>query len=146
MATEAETSLHFKFNRIGHGMRRLMDERLARYEITGPQARVLGYIGRHQHDDPPLCQKDLEIALELKGSSITSLLQGLDRKGFIARTVDPNDERRKVLTLLPKGRALIVEFDEVFREIEERIARGLTPEQRREFQHTLDLIARNLAD
>ena len=90
------------------------------------------------------CQKDIEEAFQLKGSSITSLLQGLERKGFIIRRPDPSDERRKFVTVLSKGLELMSEFETVFHEIDEKMVQGLTAEQQQTLVQELELMAHNL--
>ena len=88
--------------------------------------------------------KDIEIAMGIKGSSVTSLLKGLERKGFIVRNTGALDGRTKELSLTFKGQSLVDTFDEVFRETEEKITRGMTEEQKNTFLQLLQMVIRNL--
>jgi len=45
-------------------------------------------------------------ALDLESSTLTPLLKRLETQGLVARTRDPEDERRVVVTLTPAGVAL----------------------------------------
>jgi DNA-binding MarR family transcriptional regulator len=45
-------------------------------------------------------------ALDLESSTLTPLLKRLESQGLVARTRDPEDERRVVITLTPAGDAL----------------------------------------
>jgi DNA-binding MarR family transcriptional regulator len=45
-------------------------------------------------------------ALDLESSTLTPLLKRLEAQGLIARTRDPEDERRVIITLTPAGAAL----------------------------------------
>jgi DNA-binding MarR family transcriptional regulator len=45
-------------------------------------------------------------ALDLESSTLTPLLKRLETQGLVARTRDPEDERRVVITLTPAGDAL----------------------------------------
>ena len=45
-------------------------------------------------------------ALDLESSTLTPLLKRLESQGLVARTRDPEDERRVVVTLTPAGAAL----------------------------------------
>jgi DNA-binding MarR family transcriptional regulator len=130
---------------IGQRTKHLMDQRLLPYDITPQQARIIGFVCFKQREGTIVNQKDIEEAFELKGSSITSLLQGLQRKNFITRRSDPDDERRKIVTVLPKAEALMSDFEAVFREIDERMMQGITPEQQQLLVRTLEQMARNLA-
>ncbi len=130
---------------IGQRTKHQMDQRLLPYDITPQQARIVGFVCSRQREGTIVCQKDIEEAFELKGSSITSLLQGLQRKNFIARRPDPDDERRKIVTVLPKAEELMSEFEVAFREIDERMMQGITPEQQQLLIQALEQMARNLA-
>jgi MarR family transcriptional regulator, repressor for mepA len=130
---------------IGQRTKHLMDQRLLPYDITPQQARIIGFVCFKQREGIIVNQKDIEEAFELKGSSITSLLQGLQRKNFIARRSDPDDERRKIVTVLPKAEALVSDFEVVFREIDERMMQGITPEQQQLLAQALEQMVRNLA-
>jgi len=130
---------------ISQRTKHLMDQRLLPYDITPQQARIVGFVCSRQREGTIVCQKDIEEAFELKGSSITSLLQGLQRKNFIARRPDPDDERRKIVTVLPKAEELMSDFENVFHEIDERMMRGITPEQQQLVAQALEQMVRNLA-
>ena len=129
---------------IGQRTKHLLHGRLLPYDITPQQARIIGFVCSEQREGKIICQKDIEEAFELKGSSITSLLQGLERKGFITRRPDPSDERRKIVIVLPKGERLMNDFETAFREIDEKMLQGLTPEQQQSLVDTLKLLADNL--
>lgn len=134
----------FYIRSIGHNIKRILDERLIPYDITNQQARIVGFISDNQIKGKNISQKDIELAMGLKGSSITSLMQGLERKGFILRTSSAHDARTKELILTDKGQALIDEFNEVFIETEERITHGMTEEQRETFLQMLQHVNKNV--
>jgi len=129
---------------IGQRMKQLLNERLLPYDITSQQSRIIGFVCSEQRQGKVIYQKDIEEAFELKGSSITSLLQGLERKGFITRRPDASDERRKFVTVLPKGQQLMSEFETAFREMDEKMVQGLTPEQQQALVEALEMMAHNL--
>lgn len=134
----------FYIRSIGHNIKRILDERLIPYDITNQQARIVGYISGNQKNGNNISQKDIEIAMGLKGSSITSLVQGLERKGFIIRSSSAYDARIKELSLTSKGQELINEFNEVFNETEERITLDMTEDQREIFLKMLQLVNKNV--
>lgn len=134
----------FYLRSIVHNIKLIMDERLVPYGITNQQARLVGHIGANQEDGNNICQKDIEIEMGLKGSSVTSLLQGLERKRFILRSSSVSDGRAKELSLTPKGESLINEFNEIFYETENRMLHGMTEEQKKLFIYLLQLVAENV--
>ena len=129
---------------IGQRMKQLLNERLLPYNITSQQSRIIGFVCSEQRQGKVIYQKDIEEAFELKGSSITSLLQGLERKGFITRHPDASDERRKFVTVLPKGQELMSDFETAFHEMDEKMMQGFTPEQQQALVEALELMASNL--
>jgi DNA-binding MarR family transcriptional regulator len=129
---------------VGQRMKQLLNERLLPYDITPQQARIVGFVGTHQERGRAIYQKDIEEDFELSGPSITSLLQGLERKGFITRRPDPSDERRKQVIVLAKGLDLLRDFEAVFQQIDQKLVQTLTAEQQQTLLHALERIASNL--
>jgi DNA-binding MarR family transcriptional regulator len=129
---------------IGQRMKQLLNERLLPYDITSQQSRIIGFVCTKQREGKDVSQKDIEEAFGLKGSSVTSLLQGLERKSFITRRSDPTDERRKFVTVLPKGQELMSDFETAFQEMDEKMMQGVTSEQQQALVKTLELMVSNL--
>jgi len=118
------------FRRIGMAARARLDAHLQPYGLSAQQGRIIGLIHSASGDDRPVVQLDIQIELGITGASTTSLLQGLERKGYITRRVSAADARAKELTITEKGRQLVDEFDNVFRDVEERLVAGLTADER----------------
>jgi DNA-binding MarR family transcriptional regulator len=68
--------------------------------VTGQQRLVVRIVGRF----PGLPAGQLARLLHLHPSSLTGLLQRLDRLGLVKGTTDPADRRRLLLQLTQKGR------------------------------------------
>jgi MarR family transcriptional regulator, repressor for mepA len=144
MANPIESGFLVHFSYIAHQSRLLLHEKLSAYDLTPQQARIVGFIGTEQEEGKIVYQKDVEDALQLKRSSITSLLQGLEQKDFILRYTDPEKENRKVLKLLPKGQALIRDSQAAFHDIDEQLVKGLTAEQQHTLSQLLSHLVRNI--
>jgi MarR family transcriptional regulator, repressor for mepA len=121
-----------------------VNSHLVPYEMTGPQGRLLGYLYEQEVAGISVRQVDLEEKLGLTGSSITSLLQGLEAKGFILRRMSAADNRAKELFVTEKGHGLIAEFEHVFHSAEERLLSGFSPEERGFFIALLRKALRNI--
>ncbi len=129
---------------LGRRSKSMLDDLLLPYNITTQQARIIGFVCSEQREGKVICQKDIEEAFELRGSSITSLLQGLERKNFIRRHSDPSDERRKIVDVLLKGQELMSNFEKAFHDIDQQMVRNLSTEQKQTLLHTLEQMAHNL--
>jgi DNA-binding MarR family transcriptional regulator len=73
-----------------------------RHGITMPQRLVLRLIG---HGDDPT-SGHLAAALHLHPSTLTGILQRLERRGLVERRGHPEDGRRRVFRLTATGRRL----------------------------------------
>jgi DNA-binding MarR family transcriptional regulator len=142
-AIEHKYPYQFFLRQSIHKIKRHTDNKLVQYGLTNQQARVVGFIGEKQDEGITVYQRDIESFMAVTGASVSSLLQGLEKKGFIKRVRSIADDRTKELTLTPKGRELIVTFDYVFNEIENKIVQGMTVEQKKLFLALLKMVINN---
>ncbi|QSF45039.1 MarR family winged helix-turn-helix transcriptional regulator [Paenibacillus tianjinensis] len=120
---------------IGMKIRGMANARLSELGLNTQQGQMMGYIFENQ--DKGVIQKDLADHFNRTGASITSMLQGLEKKGYIKREIPKENERQKRIYLLQKGADLVEEFDEIFMEVENSITRGLTEEESETFMKLL---------
>ena len=73
-----------------------------RFGITGPQRFALRVIGR----EPEVSAGRLAGILKVHPSTLTGILQRIERRGLLLRQVDQGDRRRVRLELTPSGRAV----------------------------------------
>lgn len=88
-----ETPVSNLFRSIMNKARWDSERKLKELEVTPQQARAIAYI--IDHEERGLIQKDLADAFQRRGASITSLLQGLESRGYIERRIPANNERQK---------------------------------------------------
>lgn len=106
----------------------IADKKINELGLNSQQGRMIGYI--YEHQDEGIIQKDLADAFQRRGASITSMLQGLEKKGYIERRIPKDNERQKNIYVLPKGVALINDFNKTFSEVEESITKNLSKEEK----------------
>jgi DNA-binding MarR family transcriptional regulator len=70
--------------------------------LTGPQRLVVRIIGSH----PGISAGAVAEILDLHPSTLTEIFCELEKRSVVHRTADPQDRRRAVLRLTPKGRRL----------------------------------------
>lgn len=143
-ANEPEYPFHFYLRNATHRIRLFVDGKVTAYGVTGQQARVIGFIGEQQERGLIVNQKGIEEEFRITGASVTSLLQGLERKGFIKRKRSASDDRIKEISLTAKGRELIEEANSFFSEAEGKIVQGMTSEQKETFLKLLQMVNKNL--
>lgn len=81
---------------------RRIDKEAAKYGITGVQARILGFV-YHNYTKKDIFQKDIEEEFDIRRSSVTSVLQLMEKNGYIQRVSVSEDARLKKIMLTEKG-------------------------------------------
>lgn len=119
-----------------------MEQRVKDMGISSQQGRMISYIAHNE--DKGLIQKDLAEVFQRRGASITSMLQGLEKKGYIERRIPENNERQKNIYVLPKGRALIDETNAAFYAAEQELVHALNDEEVQQLTELLRKIDRSL--
>ena len=69
--------------------------------FTATNAKVVGYL--LMNDERDIFQKDIEETLQLRRSTVSTLLQGMEKKGFITRESVAYDARVKKIGLTQKA-------------------------------------------
>ena len=118
------------------------DEKVKKLGLNSQQGRMIGYI--YEHQDIGIIQKDLARAFQRTEASITSMLQGLEKKGYIERRIPKENERQKNIHVLPKGAELIEDFNKLVVEAEENIIANLTEQEKETLLALLLKVDRNL--
>lgn len=88
----------------------------------------------------PLSVGDLCARLDMETGTLTPLLKRLETAGVVTRTRDVSDERRVLVDLTPRGRAMEGELRGITDKI--RVACQLTVGGLEELRRTLDSLAR----
>lgn len=115
----------YLFRIISLKLKNKADKSISELDINSQQGRTIGFIDAHEG----IIQRDLSEFFGLRDASTTSLLQGLERKGYIERRILKENEREKRLYLMPKGRELVTQVNEKFVDVEQEIRSHLTDEE-----------------
>ena len=90
-------------------LKRKTDRLASDYDLTSVQFIVMEliYLTPANQD---LFQRDLEATLDVRRSTISSVLGLLEKKGYVRRESVCSDARLKKLALTPSGEAMYLEF------------------------------------
>src|SRR3954469_21497698 len=113
-------------------MRRLRDAHTAQ-NLMPRQFQLLGLLADHG----PMGQRELGRAMATDPSILVTLLNPLEADGFLARTRDPSDRRRHVVTLTAEGKRHLDRAADAQRRAEDAIFAGLSDEQRAQLRDVL---------
>lgn len=130
----------YLFRVITIKMKNKSDKSLSEFGLTSQQGHTIGYISSNEG----IIQKDLADFFNKRDATMTSMLQGLEKKGFIERRIPENNEREKRVYLMPKGKELIESFDKKFQEIENDVTKSLTDDEIQTLLRLLTKINNNL--
>ncbi|MDT5318271.1 MAG: hypothetical protein QOD88_793, partial [Mycobacterium sp.] len=84
-------------------------------------------------------------ALVVDPSTVTKMLQRLQRAGKVTRTTDPADRRAVLVEATESGSALRPEIEAAWKTLEDRTVAGLDPAERAELQPLLEKVAINFS-
>lgn len=106
-------------------LRRQLDEKLKATGLTHAQWNALTVI----HHFSGITPSELENILLVERPSITSLINGMEKRGWVIRREHPQDARYKQLFLTETGERLADETGSFTHEIENRVKEGMTEEE-----------------
>ena len=109
-------------------------------ELSHAQSFVLGYLVRN----PGAIQRDIAQVSRTSAASVSSLLQGLERRDLVERRTDDGDERSKRVYATPAGIELIDGFDTAMAAANETILAPLTQAERASLHALLTKITAEL--
>lgn len=140
---EKNLDIGYMITNISYGIRQYFGNLFAEYDVTYPQSRVLtrlfSKLGKGDVN-----QRDLEYALGIKASSVSSLVRNLEQKGLITCERLPQDTRNKRILLTEKGMQLRDCLEKARNQAENALVEGLTEEQLTVFRVCLAQVMQNL--
>ena len=140
-----QKSISFYIRRLDNLVRHRMDQSQAKASmdnITGLHGFLVGYLYHHQ--DKPVYQRDLERDLKMCRSTITAVLQLMEKNGLIVRTGVPDDARKKQIHLTDRARTLAADFQREIHETERLMEEGIREDDLRVFQTVIHQMIENL--
>jgi len=88
---------------LDHALQKRSKGMAARHGVTGPQRLALRIVSRA----PDVSAGDLAATLKIHPSTLTGVLQRLERRRLVTRRLDRGDRRRQRIALSPRGRAVM---------------------------------------
>ena len=132
-------------NQSARVIRRALDARISGVnpDLSGVRGMVLGDIVRANRSGRDVYQRDIEQWFNIRRSSVTALLQGMEQDGFITRCAVEKDARVKRLVATDKGRACQVQIEACSAQLEENLQTGIDPQQAAVARAVLEQTLRN---
>lgn len=113
--------------------------------LTDTQSRVLQYIWE-QSRNREVFQKDIEDEFGIRRSSVTQIIQLMERDGLIVRESVQRDARLKKLVLTEKANQIQKTMQGKIWEMETELEKNISPEEKEILLNLLYRISKNLAE
>ena len=146
MKNKNKLKLGLDISKIHHIISRKMDASVINAiddNLTISQAYVIDFISI-EGKDKEIFQKDLEREFDLKRSSISLMLNNMEKSDLIERVPVTEDARLKKIVLTQKSIKLYEKISNAIDSIENKLSEDITPEEIKVFQSVLDKIRNNL--
>ncbi len=137
------TNLGGLIHKVAHKMKREIDHANQKLGVSGVQGRIIGYV-RCESKNRDVFQKDIEEHFELRGSSVTSTLQNLEKMGFIVRESIPTDQRLKSIVLTKKALDIHNQITKNIEQVEKEAFSSINKEEEQLLSDLLKRILNNI--
>lgn len=138
---EAAAPLGHLLYRVARAHRLAAGNLLRQVGLFPGQEIMLSYLAEHGSQR----QSSLVLALSIDPSTVTKMLQRLQRAGLVARRPCPDDGRVSLVSITEEGRALTASIVDCWTELEARTTAGMTEPQKRQLAELLGRVEDNLA-
>ena len=112
------------------------------YGLTGMQFAIVSYIAK-ESVERDVFQKDLEQKFDIRKSTVTGILNTMERDGLLLRETVPYDARLRKMILTDKALQAKQNTEQVIDSVESQLSKGLTEEEITTFLSILEKISKN---
>ena len=123
--------LGFRIRSVWQQVKRLMNRHLTEnnsYGLTGMQFAIVSYLAK-ESAERDVFQKDLEQKFDIRKSTVTGILNTMERDGLLLRETVPYDARLRKMILTDKALQAKQNTEQVIDSVESQLSKGLTEEE-----------------
>lgn len=111
-------------------------------ELTAMHSWILGFL--YKNKEKEIFQKDIEAEFSIGRSTVTNILQLMEKKNYIQREPVEQDARLKKITMTPKGIEMHMNTRKMLNNLEAQMAEGISEEDLKTFFAVLRKVKSNL--
>ena len=142
MNQSRKNDIIFLIKYLGKLLDKDLDTRLAEYDLTGQQGRILFYIAKRTNiDQEEVHQNDIEQEYHLSKSTVSGLVKRMEKKGVISIE---KQHPYAVLKPTDKGVCIIHKLREHRNEVVEQLMKDLDEKQQEELCEKLNKLIENM--
>ena len=128
---------------VSRQLKRNMDETLSKYNVTGVQSMVIGYIYKKSKKGEVFA-KDIEEEFDMRKATVAGIIQLMETNGLIERKAKEDDCRLKSIVLTPKALEIKTVVKKQIDIEEKNIVNEMTKEEQKQFLELLKRASSNL--
>ena len=118
----------------------------AKFGVSPVQMLAMVFIRKKAVQGIKVMQKDVEKFINLRASSVSTLISNLEAKGFIIRTVAEGDARAKFIELTEKGNNICLKDKQLMEKSDKAIQSALADDEQEEFERLLTKIIDSVSE
>lgn len=132
---------------VAHRFEAMVETGLQDSDLTGPRLFLLIRLlaAEKLGGESGISPTELSHHQRVSKNTISALLRGLEEQGYIERRIDPEDKRAFRISLTDTGREVVQRHAKVHLAEMNRIADGLTPEERAQLLSLLRKLLQTLS-
>jgi DNA-binding MarR family transcriptional regulator len=123
-------------------LRQKVYETLSAYDLNPTQWSMLGIVNEARDG---IRQIDVANNLSVKAPLVTTMTQGMERRGLLQSVQNQFDGRAKLLAVTPTGKKFIREVEQSVSDLLSQLLQGVTLEDMAAYEKVLQAIIKNAA-
>lgn len=123
---------------VTNKIKRLLDKKHRKNGISTGQARLISFLYRNR--DEVIYQKDIETEFQIRGGSVTGIVDTLVESGYVNRLASERDRRKNKIILTEEGINMALKSMKTVEKIEEDLAMLLNKEEKKYFNQLITKI------
>ncbi|GGC90466.1 MarR family winged helix-turn-helix transcriptional regulator [Enterococcus wangshanyuanii] len=110
---------------------------------SGIQMRILNFIHRKNCEPQAVYQKDVEQEFDIRRSTVSGIIQRMEKRGLIERHSCKEDNRLKAIFLTAAGEQKVKENIDKLENFDDRLINNIPTEELDVFFHVLEKLSEN---
>ena len=106
------------------------------------QGMIINYLSNNKDKD--IFQKDVEEIFTIRRSTVTGILQLMEKNNLITRESVPYDARLKKIVLTELGEKINIHIIKIMDEFEDKITKGISGEELEKFVDIINKLKKNI--
>ncbi|MBQ6929764.1 MAG: winged helix-turn-helix transcriptional regulator [Oscillospiraceae bacterium] len=128
-----------------HQLKVILDASFEDADLNGLQARILGFVEHNNKSGKSVYQRDIEAEFKIRRSSVSSVLDTMEKNGYIIRCQSRHDARLKQILLTEKADKMGQQHRDAIDRFEENLTKNISVQETETLKYLLNKVLENAA-